>query len=387
MKLALVSPYDFAVPGGVNSHIEHLAREFVRGGHTVWILAPSSQPVVAMEGTSFARLGMPVPVPSGGSVARVSVSLWLYRKLRALLDQEQFDIIHLHEPLTPFLPWLVLQSSHSVNIGTFHAFHGRSPVYPITRRPLRRWFSRLHGTIAVSHAAESFVSRHFPADYRIIPNGIDVDDFARPRTPIPELSDGKLNILFVGRLEKRKGLKYLLKAYCRLKWDHPEVRLVIVGPGTPDRDSHRVLAEHGVQDVVFAGAVPKSELPRYYQAADVFCSPATGKESFGIVLLEAMAAGKPIVATNIEGYAAVVRDGVDGLLAPPRNDAALAAALSDLIEDPGLRARMGQSGQLRAPDFAWDRVAGRVMDYYETVREQVLATRATTDRANLPPAA
>ena len=384
MKLALVSPYDFAIPGGVNAHIEHLAREYVRLGHAVWILAPSSQPVTPLEGTSFARLGMPVPVPSGGSVARVSVSLWLFRKLRALLAREEFDVIHIHEPLTPLLPWLVLQASRTVNIGTFHAFHGRSNVYPLARRPLRRWFNRLHGRIAVSPAAEGFVQRHFQADYRIIPNGIDVDDFARPRPPIPELDDGMVNILFVGRLEKRKGLKYLLKAYCRLKWEHPEVRLVVVGPGAPDRDSHRVLAEHAVQDVVFAGGVSRSELPRYYQSAHVFCSPATGKESFGIVLLEAMAAGRPIVASNIEGYAAVVRDGVDGLLAAPRNDLALAEGLRTLIEDPEMRARMGQAGRLRAPEFAWDRVAGRVLDYYEDVREQFLAG---TSGVRVPPAA
>ena len=384
MKLALVSPYDYASPGGVNAHIEQLAQEFVRVGHNVWIIAPASGPMIVPEGIRFVRLGTPVPVPSGGSIARLSVSLWLLRKVRDLLKEEQFDVIHLHEPLTPLLPWLILQCSRTVNIGTFHAFHGRSKVYPVAKRPLRRWFNRLHGRIAVSPAACGFVERHFHGDYSIIPNGIDVDRFATPAEPIPEFDDGKVNILFVGRLEKRKGLKYMLKAYSRLKWAHPEARLIVVGRGTPDRDSHRILAEHGLEDVVFRSGVSNDDLPRYYQAADIFCSPATGKESFGIVLLEAMASGKPIVASNIEGYAAVVRNGVEGMLVPPRNDLALAEALQTLLEDPDLRSEMGRAGRERAQGFSWETVASRVLDYYEEVRAEVLAER---EGVHVPPAA
>lgn len=374
MKIALVSPYDFAYPGGVTAHISHLAYQFQREGHTVRVLAPSSQPPDSIGVDYLYPLGRPVPVPSGGSIARISLSVWLGRRIRQLLEQERFDIVHLHEPLAPFLPMCVLYLSRSVNVGTFHAYHGSNRLYWLTRRPLTPLFHRLQGRIAVSKPAMEFVSRYFPGDYRIIPNGIDVDHFARPVAPIPDFWDGRRNLLFVGRLEKRKGLKYLLGAFSRLKWDYPDLRLIVVGPGQPDGESCRLMGERNVRDVVFVGPVPYRDLPRYYHSAHIFCSPATGKESFGIVLLEAMATGRPLVATDIPGYASVVRHGVEGLLVPPGDEEALAGAIRTLLDNPQLQAVMGARGRMRAQEFRWERVAQRVLDYYR----ELLATRATT---------
>jgi len=365
MKIALVSPYDFAYPGGVTSHISNLSRELIRTGHQVKILAPSSVPPDALLPDEVIRLGRPVPVPSGGSVARLCLSLWLLPQVREILRREQFDIIHLHEPLAPFLPLLVLRLSTSVNVGTFHAFHGSTRVYFASRRLLRPSFQRLHGRIAVSPPALQFVSKYFPSEYRVIPNGIDVDRFAKEITPLPEFQDGKVNILFVGRLEKRKGLKYLLGAFGRLKWDHPNVRLIVVGPGNLDRDSYRILGERNLQDVVFVGGVSQEMLPRYYRTADICCFPATGKESFGIVLLEAMAAGKPVVASDIDGYNGLVTHGVDGWLFKRKDEVALATALARLVESPDLRQEMGRRGIVKAQGYRWERVARQVMDYYE----------------------
>ena len=180
--------------------------------------------------------------------------------------------------------------------------------------PLRHWFRKLHGRIAVSPMAKMFVERHFRGDYRVIPNGIDLSRYDERVQPFPEYLDGKINILFVGRMEKRKGLKYLLMAYGRLKWQFPNLRLLVVGPGTPDKDSFRVLGEHSLRDVEFVGGVSQEDLARYYKTADIFCSPATGKESFGIVLLEAMASGTPIVASRLDGFATVLEDGMQGLI-------------------------------------------------------------------------
>ncbi|MDP6511780.1 MAG: glycosyltransferase family 4 protein, partial [SAR202 cluster bacterium] len=178
------------------------------------------------------------------------------------------------------------------------------------------------------------------------------------------LMDGKTNLLFLGRLEKRKGLKYALSAYSKLRWDWPELRLIVVGPGKPDDDSFRIMSERNLTDVVFAGKVSDQDVARYFKSAHIFCSPATGKESFGIVLLEAMAAGVPVVATEIEGYASVVDHGVNGLLVPPKDDDQLADAIASLLRDPDLRARLSSNGLDRADEFRWERVAGRVMDYY-----------------------
>jgi phosphatidylinositol alpha-mannosyltransferase len=216
----------------------------------------------------------------------------------------------------------------------------------------------------VSQAAYRYVHNAFPADYKIIPNGIDVDHFARHSTPWPQYQDGKTNILFVGRLEKRKGLKYLLEAYGRLKWEQPNIRLLVVGPGTPDRDSFRILGARGLEDVVFAGKVSAEDLARYYASADIFCSPATGAESFGIVLVEAMAAGRPIVASDIEGYNGIVSHGQEGLLFPRKDPEALTKALSLLVENPQLARRLGANGRQTVEKYRWSVVASQVEDYY-----------------------
>ena len=380
MKIALVSPYDFAFPGGVTVHIEQLAQEFIRQGHETWIIAPSSQPANTLPVDRFVRLGVPVPVPAGGSVARLSLSPWLLRNVRELLERERFDVVHVHEPLTPLLPWLVLHSSKTINIGTFHAYHDQSRIYPWAAPSLRHWFRKLHGRIAVSPLAKMFVERHFPGDYRVIPNGIDLNRYQQDSQPFPEYLDGKINVLFVGRMEKRKGLKYLLMAYSRLKWQFPNLRLLVVGPGTPDKDSFRVLGEHSLRDVEFVGGVSQDDLVRYYKTADIFCSPATGKESFGIVLLEAMASGTPIVASRLKGFQTVLEEGMQGLMAPPKDDVALADALRQMIQDPTMRSAMGAFGERRAYEFRWERVAGLVLDYYESVRAEV-------ERSALSPAA
>ena len=172
--------------------------------------------------------------------------------------------------------------------------------------------------------------------------------------PIAGYDDGKINILFVGRLEKRKGVNYLIDAYARLKKQHPNIRLIIVGPGVNLRRRYELKVRlKRLKDVVFTGGVRYEELPRYYQAADIFCAPATGKESFGIVLLEAMALGKPIVATSNEGYSSVVTDGEQALLVPPRNSKALAEALKRLIEDTSLRHKLGANGLMTVQRYDW----------------------------------
>ena len=281
------------------------------------------------------------------------------------MRREDFDIIHLHEPMAPILPLCVLEFSKTVNIGTFHASYSHQRLYTLTHPIIKRWHPRLHGRIAVSPAAHRYVNNAFPADYKIIPNGIDVDHFARNTTPWSQYQDGKTNILFVGRLEKRKGLKYLLEAYSRLKWNLPDIRLIVVGPGQPDRDSFQIIGARGLHDVVFTGKVTYDDLARYYATAHIFCSPATGSESFGIVLLEAMAAGKPVVASEIEGYKGIVEHEEQGLLFPRKDSEALASALARLIDNPELARRLGAKGRETVDQYRWSVVASQVEAYYE----------------------
>jgi phosphatidylinositol alpha-mannosyltransferase len=309
-------------------------------------------------------IGRPIPLRVSGSVARITLSLRVAGRLRRLLEQEQFDVVHVHEPFMPQLPINFLRYSTTVNVGTWHAARDSNFIYVYGRRLIKRWVAKLDGKIAVSQAAVKHIEQYFPGYYNIIPNGVDVDHFSRDVEPLPEFCDGKLNVLFVGRPEKRKGLKYLLRAFVGVQRAIPDSRLIVVGAGKFSRYERAVRSAH-LRDVVFRSNVPWDELPRYHHSAHVFCAPNTGFESFGLVLLEAMAAGRPIVASNIEAFAGVMTHGVEGLLVRPEDAPALADAIIDLLRDPRRREAMAANGRERAQHFRWDRVAQRVLSYYE----------------------
>jgi phosphatidylinositol alpha-mannosyltransferase len=362
VKIGLVSPYDLAAPGGVNNHVSHLSEHFTAMGHDVRIIAPSSR--LSGLPSNAIVLGTPRSIPAGGSVARMSLSPRLASPVRRILDEEDFDVVHVHEPLVSFLPIAFLRFSDAINVGTFHAAReGGARLYAYTKRLLMPGFRHLDGKIAVSQPAASLIQKHFPGYYNIIPNGVEVERFAEPQARLPELDDGMINILFVGRLEKRKGLRYLLRAFERVKARRPDTRLIVAG-GYGDRQRRgyeRWVKEAGLRDVEFVGYISDELLPRYQHSAHIFCAPNTGNESQGIILLEAMAAGRPVVATNIEGFAGVITHGVEGLLVRPRDSDALGDALLELVQDAGMRHDLGLKGSERAQHFSWDRVSQRVL--------------------------
>ncbi len=370
MKIGFVTPYDWSYPGGVREHVRHLAREFLNMGLDVRILAPVSHAEEQLTEEYVYKMAGASPVPFNGSIARVALNPYLGRRVRSVLQHERFDVIHLHEPLIPGLPLTVLRFSRAINVGTFHAFANAritsTPylAYASLHPFLRPYFRRLSGRIAVSTAAYQFVSRYFPAEYRLIPNGIDLERFNTRNEPLPWLKDGKANILFVGRFEKRKGAKYLIRAIPSIRQHHPETRFIFVGEGALKRGFQRFVEKQGWRDVLFAGRVSAEELPRYFASAHVFCAPSIGGESLGVVLLEAMASGVAVVASNIEGYATVVTHELNGLLAPPRESLALSAAISRLLDDESLRQRLVAAGLRTSKQYAWPQVARRVYNYY-----------------------
>jgi phosphatidylinositol alpha-mannosyltransferase len=378
LKIGIVSPYGYPHPGGVNEHVRFSYEAMRRLGHDVWIITSKYGKERENEG-HIIRLGTGWAFPANGSVGRVTLGWRFKQQARELLDAERFDILHFHEPFVPFLSPTILEASRTVNIGTFHAFGGFSPSYWFGRRFAGDLASRLHGRIAVSGAARHFISRYFPGEYRIIPNGVDLDRFAEAE-PYEELRDGTLNILFLGRLEERKGFIYLLKAYHRLRKRHVDARLLVVGAGPKLREYKRYVGLRGIRDVEFLGRVTDEQKVRYFASADIYCAPNTGQESFGIVLLEAMAAGVPIVASDIHGFKRVVERNVQGLLVEPRNPRALAAALYTLATDADLRHRMGDAGRERAPEYSWDRVTERVIEFYREVRTAALVAGDVTSR-------
>jgi phosphatidylinositol alpha-mannosyltransferase len=373
LKVGIVSPYGYPHPGGVNEHVRHTYEAMREMGHDVWIITSKYGRQRESEGHVI-RLGTGWAAPANGSVGRVTLGLRFKRQAREVLAEHRFDILHFHEPFVPFLSPTVLEASETVNIGTFHAFGGFSPSYWIGRRFAGRLADLLHGRIAVSGAARHFIGRYFPGDYRIIPNGVDLEAFAEAE-PYENLRDGTLNILFLGRFEERKGLIHLLKGYHRLRKRHVDARLLVAGTGPKQREYRRFVGLRGIRDVEWLGRVSDEEKVRYFASADIYCAPNTGQESFGIVLLEAMAAGVPIVASDIHGFKRVVERNVQGILVEPRNPRAIAAALYALARDPDLRHEMGEAGRRRAPEFSWDRVTERIVDFYYETRDRVLAGR------------
>ena len=371
LKIGIVSPYGYPHPGGVNEHVRFTYDAMRRMGHDVSIITSKYGRERESEGHVI-RLGTGWAAPANGSVGRVTLGLRFKRQAREVLEAENFDILHFHEPFVPFLSPTMLDQSKTVNVATFHAFGGFSPSYWIGKRFAGRLADRLDGRIAVSGAARHFISRYFPGEYEIIPNGVDLDRYTQAE-PYENLRDGTLNILFVGRLEERKGLIHLLKAYNRLRKRKVDARLLVCGAGPKLREYKRYVGLRGIRDVEFLGRVSDAEKVRYFASADIFCAPNTGQESFGIVLLEAMAAGVPIVASDIHGFKRVVERNVQGILVEPKNHRALAAALYKLARDPDLRHEMGDAGRARAPEFSWDRVTERILDFYYQTRDRVLA--------------
>jgi phosphatidylinositol alpha-mannosyltransferase len=370
MKICLVSPYDYTHPGGVSEHVRHLAEQLRQRDHHVLVLAPSSEMDDHDYLPGYVRIGRSVPVPGNGSVARIGLSFHLVRRVRSLLDEEAFDVVHYHEPLMPSLPITVLRfQKDGANVGTFHAFARRNLGYYYGRPFLKRYFKRLHCCIAVSRPARDFVNRYFSGDYRIVPNGIDTSRFQPANTPLPELrTDGQYTILFVGRLEQRKGLPTLLDAYAQLRRRRSDVRLVVVGEGAMRWGYERYIESEGIPGVLFTGHVDARLLPRCYASADVFCSPAIGKESFGIVLLEAMASGVPVLASRIPGFAQVVTPERDGLLLPPGQPEPWCEALDALLDDAGKRRALAEAGRRTALTYDWSRITETVLDVYAEAR-------------------
>ena len=368
LKVGMVSPYDFSHPGGVTEHIRHLSTELRERGASVKVIAPASgelPPELEENGEfDFYRVGRALPIPANGSIARITLSFHLARYINRILEHERFDLIHLHEPLMPALPITALRASKTCNVGTFHAYAKSSTAYYYSQRLVRRYFRKLHGLVAVSEPARIFASRYFEGSYRVVPNGVDLARFGDAVLPLPELRDGKVNLLFVGRLEKRKGLGVLLRAYMQLKTRMPELRLVVVGDGRMRRRYEAFIEEHEIPDVTMAGHVSADDLPRYYASADIFCAPNTGKESFGIVLLEGMAAGLPVVATDIDGFAEVITPGRQGILVRRDDPVSLASAIHLLAADPLLRTQLGAEGRRCAAEYSWARVVDQVISVY-----------------------
>jgi len=368
MKIGLVCPYPLDIPGGVREHVLGLYGEFKKRGHKVKIIFPGGLRKKSKK-KDIIFLGIYLKIPSNKDQATITFCSNFAQKIQKMLEKEKFDIIHFHEFYTPFSSLQILQHSTSINIATFHACSEASPLAKtaksISRTYLKKTAKKIHGAIAVSTVARKYAIFPNKRKIIIIPNGVDLTRFNTRVSPLRKFADKKINILFVGRLTKRKGLIYLLRAFRILKKKYPNIRLIVVGDGDQKRKAKEFVRLHRVKDVFFAGAVSDKLLPFYYASADIFCSPATEAESFGIVLLEAMATGLPVVAFANTGYKQVLKGFGERGLVPSKNVKSLAGKIESLIEGKELRKDLAAWGQKEVKKYSWKKVSSRVLAFYK----------------------
>jgi phosphatidylinositol alpha-mannosyltransferase len=368
LRIALVTEYYYPHLGGVCEHVHFFAREARRRGHHVDVITsniPGAEPQ-----PHVIRLGRSQPVYANGSQARITLGWNLRRDMRRVLRQGQYDIVHVHSPLTPVLPVLAIEEAECPVVGTFHTYFDRSFGYTVGRRFFQKRLDMLSAAIAVSHSTTVALDRYFEADWRIIPNGIDTDVFHPSAPPPPGITNDVPTILFLGRFDPRNGLTTLIDSFRRVKAKGNrgrQARLVVVGDG-PLRE-HYYKQAAGDRDIRFVGAVLEGR-PSYYAHSSVYACPTT-KASFGITLLESMACQTPVVCSDILGFRDVVVDGREALMVPCGDRDALADALVRVLDDEGLAIQLGTTGRENSLEYSWARVTARVLDVYQTVLGRV----------------
>jgi phosphatidylinositol alpha-mannosyltransferase len=365
LRILLVSPYDLTHPGGVTSHVFDLAHQFERLGHEILVAGPNGNGPLPQNGYTF-HVGNSITFLSPGDSARVNLNPLIHSTVKDLLKTRSFDVIHMHEPFLGFIGPSFMRFGSGVKVGTFHTWREGPHIPYIAFWPLvKHWNNWLQGRVVVSEAARNTISRYIKADYRLIPNGVDYNRFACAAPSPAEFSDERPTLLFVGRIEARKGIPYLLQSYKLIKDRVPEARLVIVGEGGLRKEYMALTERMQLRDVHWLGYVSPDCLSGYYQRADVFCSPSTVNESFGITLLEAMASHAPAVATSVNGSNTLGEDGVTGLIVPPKEPRLMAHAVLRLLDNRSLATNLADAAQERARTFDWEEIARQLLGYYE----------------------
>ena len=376
LRIGIVTPYSWTYAGGVTRHVQALAQALIDCGHELRVLAPwdpSDRLSKALHRVPAEKqtlpdylipLGRTVGIGANGAVSNLSVFPDGITKMRRELRAGRFDVVHVHEPAAPTLGWDACSFRGAPVVGTFHAYSTkRVPNGIANLLGARRKFNQLRARIAVSEAAAWTGQRWFGGEYRVIPNGVDID--APPARPKPRSDEFRL--LFVGRPEERKGLPVLVQAFEGLV-EHVPTRLTVIG--ADQEDVQRYLADPALASRVEAlGRVDGDELWRHLHEADVLCAPSLAGESFGMVLTEAFAAGTPVIASAIAGYSDVVTDGADGVLVPPADPQRLAEELQRIYLEPDRREAMGRTARETAVHYAWPRVAEQVEEVYNQVQD------------------
>ncbi len=383
-KIGILTPFLWTAPSGVNRQVGALVERLTTHGHRVTVIAPSDdrgaveearrrvQAVLTGERDTVFLEDEPYPryffagatyAVHSGAIKLIAAPADLIANIDVLLEAEDLDVLHLHEPFVPGLGWTALRYAACPLVATFHANPERLRPFWASRPRLRRLFDSLDAAVASSRATRDAAAATFPGAYRIIPPGVDLQQFR----PGDGREPGPLRVLFVGRDSRRKGLPVLLRALRSLEDRAADLTLDVCGAPQQELRYGRLVPPAFVQRVTFHGQLPRDEVAALFRRADVLCAPTLGPESVGVVLLEAMASGTAIVASQLPGYDEVVRDDVEALLVPRRRPLALAAALRRLLDEPELRQRLVYEGHRRVRRYDWERVALETEEVYEEV--------------------
>jgi len=365
VKIGIVCPYSWDVPGGVQFHVRDLAEVLLTRGHEVSVLAPADDdtPLPAY----VVPAGRAVPVPYNGSVARVNFGPISAARVRRWLREGEFDVLHIHEPATPSLSVLACWAASGPIVATFHTANLRSramlAAYPILEPALEKISAR----VAVSEDARRTLVEHMGGDAVLIPNGVFVDRFSAAE-PQQSWRGEAGTVGFIGRLdEERKGLATLLAAFAEVVAARPGVRLLVAGRGDIDEVAEDIPA-HVRSSVTFLGEVSETDKARLLRTIDVYVAPNLGGESFGIILVEALAAGAPVLASDLDAFRRVLDEGRVGVLFPTGDVGALAAALAGLLSDDAKRIALCEAGSRWVRRYDWETVASDLVAVYETVK-------------------
>jgi phosphatidyl-myo-inositol alpha-mannosyltransferase len=365
MRIGMVCPYSFDVPGGVQSHVLQLAEVMHARGHVVSVLAPTSSESHGSLPDYVVSGGKAVPIPYNGSVARLRFGPATHRMVKKWLAQGQFDVLHLHEPNAPSLSMLALNIAEGPIVATFHTSTTKSLTLSVFEPILRPMHEKIVGRIAVSDLARRWQMESLGSDAVEIPNGVDVAAFESAPAMEGYPRAGK-SVLFLGRYdESRKGMAVLLRALPRLLERFDDIEVLIVGRG--DEEELRKSAGKCAKHLRFLGQVDDAAKASALRSADVYCAPNTGGESFGIVLVEAMAARTAVVASELDAFRRVLMDGTAGRLVPIDDPEALAAGLIEVLESDAVRARYIETAATAVRRYDWSVVAGQILRVYETV--------------------
>jgi phosphatidyl-myo-inositol alpha-mannosyltransferase len=367
MRIGIVCPYSWDIPGGVSAHVADLAETLIRMGHFVSVLAPAE--FDELLPAYVVSTGKPRAVKYNGSVARLSFGPIAARKVSKWIEEGEFDVLHVHEPLAPSLSVLACWAAKGPIVATWHSSMDKSRMILTLSKLAQTAMEKISARIAVSEAARTTLIKHVGGDALVIPNGVDVAAFSNAK-PMFGWPGENQSIVFLGRGdEPRKGLSVLVAAYPEIRRRHPKVRLLIAGPGKPE-DTLKLLSREDRESVTVLGMVAPQDKASVLASGTVYVAPNTGGESFGIVLLEAMASGTPVVASDLEAFQRVLNNGKGGITFENENSDVLAQVVSDLLSNPTQCAELSAQGKLRAAEFDWAVVAKRIVDVYESIRVQ-----------------